>query len=371
MEILGYLASDRTSTVTNLSNLLIPDLTATLPVIGLTSSLILTSWITRLPSADASLSRSDRCSAVTDLQNALIKAGFNPGATDGVFGGATEYAVMRFQEKNQLKNDRIVGQSTATALGLNPNIACPATSATATQTSTSTATPSTTTADSSSGDSSDDDSIAVVSIPVRFGKVTTEGGPLNVRSGPSIDYSVVSTMDNGSAVRFVGQPVGAWLQLVDGGWIHSDWVEFVKAEKTDTPTTSSATQATKADTQAGETSAAQPTASTASSASTTANPSTTSTTANQQAAVGGPATPVSLQDMQVQRLQVKTGGSTLNVRESANYEAKVLNQLEDGAVVTALVPKAQKDLPEWVELSSGGWVASIWLEAQTTIAPQG
>jgi len=75
--------------------------------------------------------------------------------------------------------------------------------------------------------------------------------------------------------------------------------------------------------------------------------------------------------MQFQRAQVTTGGSALNVRESAQYEAKVLKQLEDGEAVIVIVPKDQQDLPEWVQLSSGGWVASDWLELKETIAPQG
>ena len=337
METLGYLASDRTS-----PTLLIPDLTAKLPVIGLTSSLVLTSWIVPLPQSQAALSRNDRCSAVTDLQNALIRAGFDPGTTDGVFGGATEYAVMRFQEKNQLKNDRIVGEATATALGLDPNISC--------ETSTNTSqNPST------GSPSPPDSSIAVISIPVRFGKVMTDGEPLNVRSGPSVDYGVISTVANGASVRFVGQPVGAWLQLVDGGWIHSDWVEFVKAE---TPEENSTTTENK----------------TAETSTSTANASKAESKAEPQSTIeakGGPANPVEVEDIRFQRVQVATGGSALNVRESADFDAKVLKQLEDGEVVVALIPTGQQNLPEWVELSSGGWVASNWLEVKETIAPQG
>jgi|GEM_PF-762173 uncharacterized protein YgiM (DUF1202 family) len=368
METLGYLVSDRTS-----PTLLIPDFTATLPVIGLASSLVLTSWSTQLPQAQAALSRNDRCSAVTDLQNALIRAGFDPGTTDGVFGGATEYAVMRFQEKNELKSDRIVGEATATALGLDANIAC--------ETNTSqNPTPGT--------GSNSDDSIAVISLPVRFGKVITESGPLNVRSGPSVDYSVVSTVANGASVRFVGQPVGAWLQLVDGGWIHSDWVEFVKADaanggenktaetsQTSTTKTATAQSTTTPATTAQSTTTPATTTPATTTPATSSTPSTTpSSTAEQTStleAKGGPATAVEVKDLRFQRAQVSTGGSALNVRESAQYDAKVLNQLEDGEEVVVLVPKDQQTLPEWVKLSSGGWVSSNWLEAKDTIAPQG
>lgn len=371
METSGYLASDRTSPA-----LLIPDLTATLPVMGLASSLIVTSWSAPLPQAQAALSRNDSCSAVTDLQNALIEAGFDPGGTDGVFGGATEYAVMRFQEKNQLTADRVVGEATATALGLDPNISC------------ETNTAETPTQDTESG-SALDNGIAVISIPVRFGKVITDGGPLNVRSGPSVDYGVVSTVDNGASVGFVGQPVGAWLQLVDGGWIHSDWVEFVKAEaepvqsaenktteaaqtsdsKTSTSTATTSTSTATSTAAATDAAASGSETATATTASNTATSSNTATASNTE--TSAKSTLADLKDMQFQRAQVTTGGSALNVRESAQYEAKVLKQLEDGEAVIVIVPKDQQDLPEWVQLSSGGWVASDWLELKETIAPQG
>jgi peptidoglycan L-alanyl-D-glutamate endopeptidase CwlK len=55
---------------------------------------------------------------VQALQLALQKAGFNPGAIDGVFGAGTEAAVLAFQRSQGLAADGIVGPNTATALGL-------------------------------------------------------------------------------------------------------------------------------------------------------------------------------------------------------------------------------------------------------------
>jgi len=54
--------------------------------------------------------------AVTELQQALTSAGYDPGAADGVYGSGTEAAVVAFQEDNDLTADGVVGPDTATAL---------------------------------------------------------------------------------------------------------------------------------------------------------------------------------------------------------------------------------------------------------------
>lgn len=53
---------------------------------------------------------------VTELQSDLNKAGFSPGAADGIFGPATERAVKAFQQANGLVVDGIVGPATQAAL---------------------------------------------------------------------------------------------------------------------------------------------------------------------------------------------------------------------------------------------------------------
>jgi len=55
---------------------------------------------------------------VSDIQQALLAAGFNPGPIDGEFGPHTQAAVVAFQLANGLLPDGEVGPSTAAALGV-------------------------------------------------------------------------------------------------------------------------------------------------------------------------------------------------------------------------------------------------------------
>lgn len=53
---------------------------------------------------------------ITELQEALSAAGFDPGPADGTYGRRTEAAVVAFQEANGLSVDGVVGPETAAAL---------------------------------------------------------------------------------------------------------------------------------------------------------------------------------------------------------------------------------------------------------------
>jgi peptidoglycan hydrolase-like protein with peptidoglycan-binding domain len=66
-------------------------------------------------SAETVVKRGDRGPAVRRVQRAL-----HLSPADGVFGGATELAVKRFQRENGLAADGIVGPITRQALGLEP-----------------------------------------------------------------------------------------------------------------------------------------------------------------------------------------------------------------------------------------------------------
>lgn len=60
--------------------------------------------------------RGDRGDDVVKLQTALVRAGYDPGKIDGVFGPKTEEAVKRFQRAMSLTVDGIVGSRTWAAL---------------------------------------------------------------------------------------------------------------------------------------------------------------------------------------------------------------------------------------------------------------
>jgi len=64
----------------------------------------------------ALLGYGSRGPAVRDLQEALARAGYNPGAVDGVFGGQTLEAVRALQANRGLEVDGLVGTRTRTAL---------------------------------------------------------------------------------------------------------------------------------------------------------------------------------------------------------------------------------------------------------------
>jgi peptidoglycan hydrolase-like protein with peptidoglycan-binding domain len=378
----------------NPSRLLLPDLTSTVSVLGITSTLLVGMTATHIPMASATLKRGDRCDSVTKLQEALVKAGFNPGKVDGDFGAGTEYAVQRFQEKNKLTTDRVVGQSTASGLGLDPKISCEtnkAATTTASSTTASTTTASTTTASSTTPSTpakttptatsantpkASTNTSATITVPVKFGKVATEGGDLNVRSGPGESYGVVKSLTNGSTVRFIGQPVDSWLQLVEGGWIHKNWVKFESsAQDKSTAKPATAKTATSTSSTSSTSSTAKPSATTAATTApkSTAPKSTAQTSGTSSAieAKGGTATPIYPASTVLQIGKTKTGGVPLNVRKGPGSNYDVASQLADQKDITVLVPDGGKALPDWVELTTGGWVASQWIEVKETVKPQG
>ena len=68
--------------------------------------------------ADAAYKRGDTGSTVTEIQQRLSDWGYYSGAVDGIYGGATQKAIIAFQQKNSLTADGVVGPSTLAALGI-------------------------------------------------------------------------------------------------------------------------------------------------------------------------------------------------------------------------------------------------------------
>ena len=71
------------------------------------------------PIARAAVYWGSRGTQVTQVQRKLKQWGYYDGAVDGVVGQATYDAVVRFQKKNGLTADGVVGTATAAAMGLN------------------------------------------------------------------------------------------------------------------------------------------------------------------------------------------------------------------------------------------------------------
>ena len=67
----------------------------------------------------AVLKTGSRGAEVKEVQRRLKNWGYYSGSVDGVFGAGTRAAVIRFQQKNGLKADGVVGKATYQALGIN------------------------------------------------------------------------------------------------------------------------------------------------------------------------------------------------------------------------------------------------------------
>ena len=69
--------------------------------------------------ADAAvLKQGSKGALVKEVQTKLIKWGYLTGRADGIFGAKTKAAVIKFQRKNGLTADGIIGTRTAQALGI-------------------------------------------------------------------------------------------------------------------------------------------------------------------------------------------------------------------------------------------------------------
>lgn len=219
----------------------------------------------------AVLQRGDRGSAVSSVQSALVNRGYSTGGVDGVFGSATESAVIRFQQQQGLSADGMVGSATAAALGV--NIGSSGSSgggggggAPGSYTVTAgsglliRSTPSrgatvlgsvgyggqvSVTGNRAYGDgftwaqlagggwvaadylqsgSSGNSGGGGGGAPSSSVTVATNGGALNIRSGPGSGYGVVGSLTNGSSASITGRTSNGWYELANGGWVSGSWV---------------------------------------------------------------------------------------------------------------------------------------------------
>ncbi len=130
----------------------------------------------------------DSGQTVTAIQDALKALGFFPTsvASTGFYGTVTVQAVRDFQAENSLTADGVAGPSTQGLLF-----------------------------DGSTNPSPNDPQTV---------QVSTSGSPLNVRSGPGVQFSVSDTLSNGAVAGVTGETLGGWVELSSGGWVSSDFI---------------------------------------------------------------------------------------------------------------------------------------------------
>ena len=85
---------------------------------GITAVLCALMMLACVPRAEAAVAWGSRGEQVSQVQRKLKQWGYYDGAVDGVFGQATYDAVVRFQKKNGLTADGVVGAQTAASMGL-------------------------------------------------------------------------------------------------------------------------------------------------------------------------------------------------------------------------------------------------------------
>jgi uncharacterized protein YraI len=139
--------------------------------------------------AQALVGYGDRGSEVYAVQQALYNRGYNTGGVDGVFGTATERAVINYQASNGLSADGVVGPATSSSLGIDY--------------------------DGDNGEEGGGGGPDTVT-------VSTNGSPLTVRSGPGSSYGAIDYLSNGTSVRVLNYS-GGWYEIAGGGWISSAW----------------------------------------------------------------------------------------------------------------------------------------------------
>lgn len=211
------------------------------------------------------LQRGDKGTAVAQMQLALNKLGYNL-TPDGNFGSGTLTAVKSFQQRYGLKADGIAGSQT---LSLLYSLTAATTAPTATPKPTYAPLPT-----------------VPVTSATQVARITTTGGSLNMRSTPSKDASVLTTIPNNTIITVLTRG-SQWCNISymgRTGYVMTSYLTFITTAATQVPV---------------------PTATPAGNIS---------------------QTPVGV-------AIVSTTGGTLNFRASASGDATVLAQIPNGTVL--------------------------------------
>lgn len=145
--------------------------------------------------------------AIADAQTDLKALNYLPPnyIVTGTYDSATTEAIKAFQRVNGLTVDGIVGPITQQALADSTRFLATAPRPTdpVTQNESSTLTPAN-------------------------WRVSTDGGQTVVFSGPGTEYAVLGYVDDGATVTVTGRTSDEYVELADGGWIFSLWLEPIE-----------------------------------------------------------------------------------------------------------------------------------------------
>ena len=180
------------------------------------------------------LQRGSQGVLVTELQRRLQVLGYLPGefTPNNVFGERTEQAVRRFQQRNNLPIDGVVGPQTVTVLYSDTaNVNAPDSAAGISQPDTSASptpipstpappTPVPPTSVPSTEAPSDQTSVQEATV------ATDDGMDALIFSGPGTDSDLLGFIPNGSSVKITGRFEGSWAELENGNWVYTDWLDF-------------------------------------------------------------------------------------------------------------------------------------------------
>jgi peptidoglycan hydrolase-like protein with peptidoglycan-binding domain len=304
------------------------------------TALLVAVAIAHIPTSSLAIVRSgDTGEPVQNIQSTLIENGYQAGEIDGMFGPQTRAAVRDFQQDNQLLADGRVGPETAAVMGLaNANDANSPYAINQTPPSNTNQTTNL--------------------------QVITKSRPLNVRSGPGTEYSVVGTLSQGSVIEGTNNRRGNWQQLANGNWVSQRWVTAVnqQPDTTNTP----ATRNWRVNTNGSPLNVRNRPSLNAPVINTLANGTVVSgqeqngwialsnggwiaarwTTASNTY----PTTPDNT-------IQVNTNGTRLNVRSGPGINYPIVGSLSPNATARSNGVRTGN----WTQLDSGNWVASQWI----------
>lgn len=184
------------------------------------------------------LSRGSRYSKVLTMQEKLNAQGYDCGKADGIFGSATERAVMAWQESMGVESDGVVTPSQLEAILNDATPAptpvptptpIPTPTPTPTPTPVPTPTPTPTPAPTPTPDISKmEGTIALV-------RVSTDSY-LNLREAPNVESPVLAVLTEGMPVKVLEEG-SVWTKVSykkHNGWLGSNYIEIVKrAEQAD------------------------------------------------------------------------------------------------------------------------------------------